>query len=117
MSVTAKQVDLQIKRQDGAWGSGFAFFEELGPDGFGVNAETRASARGIVAAMIMGCAVRDSSGRARTILQFSGYEFDQWLAGKPVDDPVLRAFVNPRDGSIRMDKLEEAAKLLLATER
>lgn len=104
---------LQIKRQDGTWGEATTLFAELGKDGFGATDETRASARGIIAAVMTGYGVKDESGRARTVVEFSGDSYDAWLAGNAADDPVLRAFINPLDGSLRRDALDEAARLLL----
>jgi hypothetical protein len=110
-----RKAPVQIKRQDGSWGEATAWFNEVGKDGFGKDDETRASARAIVAAAFMGCAVKDQTDRARTVIEFSGSAYDAWIEGDSVSDPVLRAFINPRTGALRRDALEEAAKLYLAT--
>lgn len=112
-----RRAPLQVKRQNGTWGQAESWFSEMGKDGFGLNDETRASARGIVAAALMGYAVQDESGRARTVIEFSGDSYDTWIAGGATDDVVLRAFINPRTGELRRDALRKAAKLYLDADK
>lgn len=106
---------MQMRQLDGSWGPFDPAKFELGRDGFGKNDATRQSAAGIVAATVTGYAIEDAGGRARTVMEFSGDQYDHWLAGNRVDDVILRAFINPRDGSIRRDALEDAARTLLAS--
>ncbi len=106
-------VPVEVRRQDGTWGPLAHWGEEFGRDGFGATDDARAATRAVVASLVMGYATRDPGGRARTVVEFSGDQYDRWLAGHDVEDPVIRAFINPRDGSLDREALEQAARLLI----
>lgn len=115
---------LAVKRQDATWAPAGAEIEDylrrLGlKAGLGGITDT---ARGVLAASYYGYAVRGENGRARTVIEFSGDTYDAWIAGEDIPAPtsesegpeaVLRAFINPRDGSVDRNALRQAALLYL----
>ncbi|MFZ2870553.1 hypothetical protein [Zavarzinia sp.] len=120
---------LCVKRQDGAWTTVdktiSKYLADLGlPEGRGDGPFD--TARGILAAAYYGYAVRGENGRARSLLEVSGDVYDMWISGEPIPEAVdasegstavLRAFVDPRDGSINHAALREAALLYLEKHR